>query len=94
MTTMPATRPETRPRPAEEPRTGGSTPTPRCPGCPRCQDPAAPLCHLRHEKFANRHPLCKLCHHCVLRGKHADDASDLDDHPGFRPEQQIQIHAN
>jgi hypothetical protein len=25
----------------------------------------------------------KVCGHCVLRGQHQDDASDLDDHPGF-----------
>ena len=54
-----------------------------CEGCPRCQDPSAPLCSIQHPKFAPTHPVCKVCGHCVLRGKHADDASDLDDHPGF-----------
>lgn len=41
------------------------------------------MCNIPHPKFADRHPVCKVCGHCVLRGQHQDDASDLDDHPGF-----------
>ena len=56
---------------------------PKCPGCPRCQDPQSPTCQIQHPKFANLHPVCKTCQHCVLRGKHQDEAPDLEEHPGF-----------
>ena len=90
--TMPIIR--TTPETATRPQTGSGSQTPRCDGCPRCQDANAPLCHLHHEKYAGRHPVCRLCRHCVLRGKHADDASDLDEHPGFKAGQGIQISNN
>ena len=54
-----------------------------CSGCPRCEQSNTSTCTIPHPRFANRHPVCKVCGHCVLRGKHKDDASDLDDHPGF-----------
>ena len=68
-----------------EPRTqtGQGTGHRKCDGCPRCERPDSPTCNIPHPKFANRHPVCKVCGHCVLRGQHQDDASDLDDHPGF-----------
>ena len=56
-----------------------------CPGCPRCQDYQASWCNQPHPKFKNLHPVCKVCGHCLLRGKHRDEGSDLDDHPGFHP---------
>jgi MinD superfamily P-loop ATPase len=56
-----------------------------CAGCPRCQDSSAPTCTIPHPKWDNRHPVCKACGHCVLRGRHKDDAADLDSHPGFQP---------
>ena len=52
--------------------------------CPGCQDSQASLCKQPHPKFKNLHPVCKVCGHCLLRGKHRDEGSDLDDHPGFR----------
>ena len=55
----------------------------RCDGCPRCDEPNSPFCNIPHPKYQNRHPVCKVCGHCVLRGNHRDDAADLDDHPGF-----------
>ena len=66
-----------------ETRQGGGGAGRSCDGCPRCQDANAGFCPQQHEKFAGRHPVCKRCGHCVLRGRHDDDASDLDDHPGF-----------
>lgn len=48
-----------------------------CPGCPRCQDSNAKLCSILHKDYAPYHPLCKVCKHCVLRGTHDDDISDL-----------------
>ncbi len=50
-----------------------------CPGCPRCQDPEASWCSVKHQEFNNWHPLCKWCRHCVLNGKHIDDCQDLED---------------
>ena len=64
-------------------KTGQDTGHRSCDGCPRCDEPSAPLCTIPHPKYANRHPVCKVCGHCVLRGNHMDDADDLDDHPGF-----------
>ena len=52
----------------------------RCAGCPRCEHPSVPLCSSRHPQFSGLHPVCKVCSHCVLRGEHLDDASDLDDY--------------
>ena len=54
-----------------------------CDGCPRCDDSGSKMCNIPHPKYGNRHPICKICGHCVLRGRHQDDAADLDDHPGF-----------
>ena len=69
-----------------EPRTqtGQGTGHRSCDGCPRCARPDSPTCNIPHPKFANRHPVCKVCGHCVLRGQHQDDASDLDDQPGIQ----------
>ncbi len=57
----------------------------RCKGCPRCQDPDAGFCKTSHS-IKNRmggwttglHPICRKCGHCVLRGSHANDTSDLE----------------
>ena len=72
---------------AEEPKTkpgsGSADQSGYCPGCPRCQDSSAPLCQQKHEKYGGLHPVCKHCSHCVLRGRHLDDGSDLDNHPGI-----------
>jgi len=48
------------------------------------------LCPQYHQDFGGLHPVCKVCRHCVLRGKHQDDGSDLDDlkgrgHQGMGP---------
>ena len=48
--------------------------------------PASGFCKIPHPKYQNRHPVCKVCGHCVLRGNHMGDASDLDEHPGLGPE--------
>ena len=48
-----------------------------CPGCPRCQDDNAGFCRTPHPQFSNLHPVCRRCGHCVLRGRHDDDTSDL-----------------
>ena len=63
-----------------EPRTeqGSGSGYAKCDGCPRCQDQNAGTCPYNHVEFNGRHPVCKACGHCVLRGKHKDDASDLD----------------
>ena len=53
-----------------------------CEGCPRCQDANAGFCTMAHPEFGNRHPVCKRCGHCVLRGSHDDDTSDLDKYRG------------
>ena len=50
-----------------------------CDGCPRCTGDPSLFCTQRHEKFGNLHPVCKRCGHCVLRGSHDDDISDLSD---------------
>ncbi len=49
-----------------------------CEGCPRCQDDGAGFCTMRHPQYNNLHPVCRRCGHCVLRGKHSDDISDLE----------------
>ncbi len=49
-----------------------------CEGCPRCQDAGAGFCTMRHPQYNNLHPVCRRCGHCVLRGKHNDDISDLE----------------
>lgn len=79
MTTV-ATRPET------HTQAGGSNRHGSCDGCPRCQDANAVYCTSYHQRFGGRHPVCKRCGHCVLRGSHQDDTSDLDRHPGFNPD--------
>jgi len=48
-----------------------------CEGCPRCKDNNIGFCKESHIKFNNLHPICRRCGHCVLRGKHNDDISDL-----------------
>ena len=65
-----------------ETRAGHGQDQGKCDGCPRCQDSGAPLCPQYHQDFGGLHPVCKVCRHCVLRGKHQDDGSDLDDHKG------------
>ncbi len=49
-----------------------------CEGCPRCQDSNAGFCKSRHSSSGGLHPVCRRCGHCVLRGSHADDISDLE----------------
>ena len=49
----------------------------RCEGCPRCKNGEVGLCTLMHPNYAPMHPLCRLCHHCVLRGRHDDTVDDL-----------------
>ena len=48
----------------------------KCDGCPRC-NPKVPAdsawCAIQHPRWAPLHPVCRLCGHCVLRGKHDDD---------------------
>jgi len=48
-----------------------------CEGCPRCADDDAGFCKQSHPQHNNLHPVCRKCGHCVLRGSHADDTSDL-----------------
>ena len=48
-----------------------------CEGCPRCQDANAGFCSQPHPQYNNLHPVCRRCGHCVLRGSHNDDISDL-----------------
>ena len=52
----------------------------KCEGCPRCKDAAnAGFCKKIHKpEFGNLHPVCRRCGHCVLRGQHNDDTSDLE----------------
>ena len=74
MTTKTLTRPQT--------EMGVGMPHGRCPGCPRCQSDAGfcPLVHMGkagNRSMRNRHPICHTCGHCVLRGLHNDDTSDL-----------------
>lgn len=71
-----------RPETITKPQAGGGVGHGHCDGCPRCQDAKAGYCPYGHREFAGRHPVCKVCGHCVLRGKHEDDASDLDDYAG------------
>ena len=49
-----------------------------CEGCPRCQNSDAGFCAQRHPQHNNLHPVCRKCGHCVLRGSHSDDTSDLE----------------
>ena len=49
-----------------------------CEGCPRCRDADAGFCTSRHPQYNNLHPVCRRCGHCVLRGSHSDDTSDLE----------------
>ena len=51
-----------------------------CEGCPRCKDAAnAGFCKQTHNpEYGNLHPVCRSCGHCVLRGQHNDDTSDLE----------------
>ena len=49
-----------------------------CAGCPRCTDKNAKWCTVQHKEHGNLHPVCRLCGHCVLRGSHNDDLSDLE----------------
>ena len=48
-----------------------------CEGCPRCTDDPSQMCKQPHPQYRNLHPVCRRCGHCVLRGKHSDDTSDL-----------------
>ena len=48
-----------------------------CEGCPRCTDDPSKMCKQPHPQYQNLHPVCRRCGHCVLRGKHSDDTSDL-----------------
>ena len=50
-----------------------------CEGCPRCQKPEGSWCSSYHQETPGVHPICKWCGHCVLRGKHIDDATDVRD---------------
>ncbi len=56
-----------------------------CEGCPRCLDSNAGFCKQVHYynlkgpvDLHSLHPVCRRCGHCVLRGSHADDISDLE----------------
>ena len=51
----------------------------RCDGCPRCENPSASRCFNRHPQCSGRHPVRKVCGHCVLRVEHLNDARDSDD---------------
>ena len=64
----------TRPETAQSQMAGGGN----CEGCPRCQDATAGFCKQPHPRYGNLHPVCKTCGHCVLRGRHNDDTSDLE----------------
>lgn len=66
-------------RPEVQTRAGSGTGYGHCEGCPRCENPDAPLCSYNHRQFNGLHPVCKVCGHCVLRGEHMDDGDDLDD---------------
>ena len=48
-----------------------------CEGCPRCQNANSGFCTQPHPQYNNLHPVCRRCGHCVLRGSHSDDISDL-----------------
>ena len=49
----------------------------KCPGCPRCNDGTWCKGDPDHQRWNNLHPICKVCGHCVLRGTHLDDITDL-----------------
>ena len=49
----------------------------RCSSCPRCTDSNAGFCKQGHAYYNGMHPVCRRCGHCVLRGTHDDDVSDL-----------------
>ena len=71
-TAAPGTAPRT--SPAVFPSAGGG----RCDGCPRCSDADSGFCKQPHPQYRGLHPVCMTCGHCVLRGKHRDDAQDLE----------------
>ena len=48
-----------------------------CEGCPRCTDADAGFCPTNHVAYNRLHPVCKRCGHCVMRGKHDDNTSDI-----------------
>ena len=48
-----------------------------CEGCPKCNDDPSSFCKQPHPQHNNLHPVCRRCGHCVLRGSHDDDTSDL-----------------
>ena len=78
------TRPETEYSQSQSGMAGGRN----CEGCPRCQDAAnAGFCKKIHKpEYGNLHPVCHRCGHCVhcvLRGQHNDDTSDLE-HDGHQ----------
>ena len=58
-----------------------------CAGCPRCKEHGNlhpikmqnGVHRFQHKEHGNLHPVCRLCGHCVLRGSHNDDTSDLED---------------
>ena len=70
------TRPETEYSQSQSGMAGGRS----CEGCPRCKDAAnAGFCKQIHKpEYGNLHPVCRRCGHCVLRGQHNDDTSDLE----------------
>ena len=78
MTTTTLTRPETETEYSQS--QSGTTGGRSCEGCPRCQDAAnAGFCKQTHNpEYGNLHPVCRSCGHCVLRGQHNDDTSDLE----------------
>ncbi len=54
-----------------------------CEGCPRCTNPDVGFCKSLHSNllrtgYKGLHPVCRRCGHCVLRGSHAGDISDLE----------------
>ena len=51
----------------------------KCQGCPRCRNANAGTCNIPHPQYRYTHPVCKVCGHCVLRGKHLDDGDDIDE---------------
>ena len=74
--TMTMTTTLTRPETEYSQMAGGRS----CEGCPRCKDAAnAGFCKQTHKpEYGNLHPVCRRCGHCVLRGQHNDDTSDLE----------------
>lgn len=63
-------------------QTGSGSGYRRCEGCPRCRDSSVATCPTPHPEFNGLHPVCKVCGHCVLRGKHQDSGEDLDNYSG------------